>query len=204
MTRAALTSPRRGFRVIGAVPSFVLMIRGLNVGGKRPLRMEVLREILAGLGLGSVRTYLQSGNAVFEAREAAGRASARAAEEAIRAALGYDVAAVVRSAAEMGRVVSGSPFAGGRGVDPRFLHVTFLAGVPARLPPVAGLPAAPGERAAFTEGAVYLYCPLGYADSKLTNGYFERVLGCRATTRNWNTVRALGAMALGRGPGGEL
>ncbi|HEY1848456.1 MAG TPA: DUF1697 domain-containing protein [Opitutaceae bacterium] len=182
------------------MPSFALMIRGLNVGGSKPMRMQVLRELLSGLGLKSVRTYLQSGNAVYEAPDRVGRASAKAAERAIRAEFGYEVTAIARTAAEMKAVVAANPFAGRAGADPRFLHVTFLAGLPARQPAVSELPAAPGERVAFSGEAVYLYCPLGYGNSRLTNNYLERALGCRATTRNWNTVRALEAMALGREP----
>lgn len=165
------------------------------------MRMGILRELLSDLGLRSVRTYLQSGNAVFEAPESAGRTAARAVERSILARMGYDVTAFVRTAAQLRAVVAGNPFAGTGDADPRFLHVTFLAGEPGRPPAASDLPAAAGERVAFSGNAVHLYLPMGYSSSRLSNAYFERVLACRATTRNWNTVRALEAMVHGPGPG---
>jgi uncharacterized protein (DUF1697 family) len=205
--------------------TYIAMLRGVNVGG-RTLAMADLRTILAGLGLEDVRTYLQSGNAVFRAEPPDGgetgggtRELAARIEVRIERDLGPRVAVLVLAAADLARVVAGNLFARDTGVEPSHLHVTFLfppdddfgttAGVAAAATYKAAfdklsLPAGPGERAAF-EGVptlaspvIYLHLPDGYGRSKLTNAYFERMLGTAATTRNWRTVNALADLASGQ------
>jgi uncharacterized protein (DUF1697 family) len=175
----------------------VAMIRGINVGGSRPVKMDRLRALFADLGYPGSRTYLQSGNVVFEAPKDDGAGQARAIAAAIREDLGHEVDVLVRSARQMTRALRANPLLATAPL-PRMLYATFLEG-PGK-PTLAGLdlPLAPGERAELVGDVVYLYCPGGYGNSKVHNGYFERKLGVRATTRNWATVTALEAMAHGR------
>jgi uncharacterized protein (DUF1697 family) len=175
----------------------VAMIRGINVGGSRPVKMDRLRALFAGLGYPGSRTYLQSGNVVFDAARDDGAGQARAIAAAIRAELGHEVDVLVRSARQMTQALRANPLAAAAPL-PRMLYATFLEG--AGKPTLAGLdlPLAPGERAELVGGVIYLYCPGGYGNSKVHNVYFERKLGVRATTRNWATVTALEAMAHGR------
>lgn len=181
--------------------SFVSLIRGINVAGRRPVRMERLAALYLGLGFANPRAYLQSGNVVFEAAGRSGRAHAAAIERAILRDLGLGVSVAVLGAREMSAVLAANPLAGRPGLDPAFLHATFLVrdGGPASLDAIA-LPLAPGERAVLAGDVVYLYCPNGYGGTKINNGFFERKLGARATTRNWRTVTALEAMARGEAP----
>ena len=176
----------------------VAMIRGINVGGSRPVKMDRLRALFAALGYPGARTYLQSGNVVFAAPRDDGVGQARAIAAAIREDLGHEVDVLVRSARQMTKVLQANPLAAAAPL-PRMLYATFLAG--GKGPPtLAGLdlPLAPGERVELVGDVIYLYCPGGYGNSKVHNGYFERKLGLRATTRNWATVTALEAMAHGR------
>jgi uncharacterized protein (DUF1697 family) len=80
--------------------------------------------------------------------------------------------------------------------DPARLHVTFLKGIP-QSARVSALKAPPGELDEFVVGEreVYLFCPNGYGRTKLSNAFLEKKLDVTATTRNWNTVTALFAMA---------
>jgi uncharacterized protein (DUF1697 family) len=178
------------------MPTVVSMIRGINVGGNRMVKMERLRALFGALGLGSPRTYLQSGNVVCEATAAQARSLGLSVERRMARDLGFEVSVVVRTASEMTAAVAANPLAGRAGVDPQFLHAVFLV----RRPAGASLdgPALPflkGEIAELVGDTVYLYCPNGYGVSKISNAYFERRLGARATARNWRTVTALEELA---------
>jgi uncharacterized protein (DUF1697 family) len=178
--------------------TLVSMIRGINVGGNRPLKMDRLRSLHERLGLRNARTYLQSGNVVFEAASADADKHSLAIEAAILEDCAYDVVVAVRTSAAMSAALAANPFRGQRSVDPDFLHATFLVR-PASQPSLRGveLPLAPGERAELVDGTLYLYCPLGYGNTKVNNTFFERKLRIAATTRNWRTVTALEGMARG-------
>jgi len=201
--------------------TYVALLRAVNVGGHAPLAMAELRRSLEGLGLRDVRTYLQSGNVVFDADDAPSLERAAAIEVRIERDLGPRVGVRVLRAAEMARVVAANPFAAESGVDEKALHATFILSAasegdfgPATEEAFAavyragfeklGLPAAEGERAAFVgtpvlaTPVIYLYLPHGYGRTKLNNAYFERALGAAATTRNWRTLRALAGLVAGQ------
>jgi len=175
---------------------YVALLRAVNVSGRRSVPMAALRAGLEALGYRDVRTYLQSGNAVF--RAAGGDPATLSAE--IRAMIerdfGHDVDVLVLSAGELAWVVSSNPFIDEDGVDAAWLYVTFLfAPSPGAALPEPAPPGTERERAVLAGRAVYLCLPDGYGRTKLNNAYFERALATRATTRNWRTVLALAAMA---------
>jgi uncharacterized protein (DUF1697 family) len=168
----------------------VALLRGINLGARNKIAMADLRELVAGLGADDVTTYVQSGNVVFS-----GTADAGAIEARIKRDLGLEILVLVRTAAELERVVDRNPFAG-KASESKQLHVTFLAGKPAagrvkELDPERS----PGDEFAVTGREVYLFCPNGYGPSKLSNDWFEKRLGVAATTRNWNTVTKLAELA---------
>jgi uncharacterized protein (DUF1697 family) len=181
--------------------TLVSMIRGINVGGNRPIKMERLREIYAELGLGSIRTHLQSGNVVFESENPDADAHGEAIEQALRLKCRLEVDVGVRTARSFTAAFRANPLAGRPGTDLRFLHATFLIR-PGVRPSLKGveLPLGPGEAAVMAGTVVYLYCPNGYGSTKINNTLFERRLSARATTRNWQTVTALERMARGLPP----
>jgi uncharacterized protein (DUF1697 family) len=176
--------------------AYIALLRGVNVGGNT-LKMERLREVCAELGMKNARTYVQSGNVVFEAQGTAGR-WAEALEKRLAGEARLPVSVIVRTAGELGRVIDANPFINERGIDSTRLHVTFLQRKPARAA-IAGLDGlkAGTDRFRCLGTEIYLHCPNGYGDSKLTNNVFEKVLAVRATTRNWNTVNRLYEMCSG-------
>jgi uncharacterized protein (DUF1697 family) len=181
------------------MPAFIAMVRGINVGGARPLKMDVLRGLHEGLGHRNVRSYLQSGNVVFESDKVDADTHAAGIERAIKCAAGHDVAVGVWTARDLSAAVAGNPLVGRGSLDPTWLYAVFLIR-PKGKPTLSGtkLPLAPGEEAVLAGGVVYLYCPNGYGETKINNNYFERVLGARATTRNWRTVSGLERMGRGQ------
>lgn len=173
----------------------IALLRGVNVGNNM-LKMERLRTILADLGLTDVRTYLQSGNALFEAKSAPADLAAKI-ERKVSEATRLPVSVIVRTPAQLQRVIAANPFAREAGTAPKTVHVTFLAGEASKagIAAIGKLSAGPDRwQAAASE--IYLCCPDGYARTKLNNTALERALGVRATTRNWSTVMALHAMAV--------
>jgi uncharacterized protein (DUF1697 family) len=173
--------------------SYIALLRGINVGANM-LPMARLREILAEEGFVDVRTYLQSGNVVLSA-DATPAKLAALIEERVSAVTRLPVACVVRTPAQLRRIVAGNPFATEAAALPKTVHVTFLAGPPSKADAAAlGKISAGADRWQVAATEVYLHCPNGYGRSKLNNTALERALGVRATTRNWSTVLALHAM----------
>jgi uncharacterized protein (DUF1697 family) len=181
------------------MPTYVSLLRGINVSGHNRISMADLRALYEAHGHHDVSTYVQSGNVVSRSSARSTAAVARAMERAITDDLGLDVTVLVRTPAQLAKLVDTNPLVVG-GADPGKLHVTFLASKPAR----AQVDALDGRRFAPDEfvvvgDAVYVVCPNGYGRTKVNNTYFERTLEVAATTRNWKTVNQL----LERGRGGS-
>ena len=178
------------------MPTYVALLRGVNVGGARKLPMKELAPALAGLGLEDVVTYIQSGNVVFRA-PAGGRAKlVSQVEQAIETAFGLDVTVVLRTPAELAKIVAASPFDEPEGKN---LHVAFLDRRPAKAALAKLDPdRSPPDEFAVVGTEVYLRFPNGSGRTKLGADYFERTLGVRATARNWRTVTKLLELAATR------
>ncbi len=180
---------------------YIALLRGINVGGHKPVKMTALRAALEEMGFQRVVTYLQSGNAVFGAQQAAPAALARSIERRLQQEFGSPIPVLVKTAREMQQLAAANPFAAQRGVDPAKLHVTFLFQAPTAAA-LGKLEALEKGRDQFRPGAgalylrcLYLHCPDGYGRSKIANPQVERALSVAATTRNWKTVNELCRLA---------
>src|SRR5207248_1882651 len=110
--------------------SYVAMLRAVNVGGVK-IRMDDLKALVSDLAFSGVRTYVQSGNVVFRTGTNTKPASLEGKlEDAISETLGLTVRVLVRSAAELAAIIKSNPFLGRKNIDPKTLHVTFLAEPP--------------------------------------------------------------------------
>jgi uncharacterized protein (DUF1697 family) len=182
------------------VTTFVVLLRSINVGGHNRVAMADLRSLVTDAGFAGVTTYLQSGNVVCHGTGT----TASVAEllgERIATELEVSVPVVVRTGPELSDVVEGLP-GHLHAPDPRTLHVTFLATAPdpGMLEALRARADEFGEdRFEVVGTSVYLRCPSGYGQTKLTNTFLERALGVTATTRNWRTVEALDALVRASG-----
>jgi len=172
----------------------VALLRGINVGGKHKLPMKELAGLFEAAGCSRVRTYIQSGNVVFDTPASATKLSAEV-ERRIRERFGFEVPVVLRTAGAMRAVASANPFLG-EGADEAHLHVGFLADRPTP-EAVASLDPARSEIDSFrvVGSEVYLHTPGGMGRTKLTTDWFDRRLGTTMTVRNWRTVNKLIEMA---------
>ena len=177
---------------------YVSLLRGINVGRHRKIRMADLAELYAAEGCGDVATYIQSGNVVFSGG-GDGAGLERSLMAAIKRRFNLDVRVMVRTRAEWRAVLDGNPF--GDVGEERFkqLVVTFLA----EPPDDSGLDALAAidldsERYRVSGREIYIHCDLGYGQSAIPNGAIEKLMGVAATTRNWRTVIKLGDMLGGR------
>jgi uncharacterized protein (DUF1697 family) len=173
--------------------TYLALLRGINVSGKKPVPMAKLKETFAGLGLSEVKTYLQSGNVVFQTKKKSLPAKlAETIEAAISRDFGHQVSVLVLTAEQLDAIASHNPLWPKSGGEETHFHATFLLDPVSKATFVAlKLPAAEGERAVLAKGAILLHCPHGYGRTKLNNTWFERALKVPATTRNWRTVLAL-------------
>jgi len=166
----------------------VLLLRGINVGGHKRIKMADLRALLEERGYTDVKTYLQSGNVVLSSGKQPATVR-REVEQGITEALGHEVDVVVRTAEQLADTVANDPFAGVR-TDHRFHQVVFLGADPDAAP-IEALEAtdfAP-ERLVVRPGELHAWCPGGVNDSPLMKALTK--VRTTATARNWKTVEAL-------------
>lgn len=173
------------------VTSYVALLAGVNIGAKTTIAMAELRRVFADLGFAQVRSYIQSGNVVFQTPAQDERRLISDIQAAIQQDLGQQVDLLLRTGSELAAVLSANPFKD-RQEDPTKLLITFLAEKPAadrvaKLVPPAG---ETGELE-LVGREVFVNVPDGYGRSKLSNAFVAKALGVPATTRNWRSVAKL-------------
>lgn len=176
-----------------AMPVYISILRGINVGGhNNAVRMDDLRKLYEGLGLRDAATYVQSGNVVFTADDADTSVLERKISGTLEETTGTPIPVIVMTVGKLERVIEKNPFVKDSTKNISFMHVTFLSHAPERYD-VGQIEAKKqdGEEITFSDNVVYLYCPNGYGQTKLTNNLLEAKLKVRATTRNWKTVNEL-------------
>lgn len=171
---------------------YAALIRGINVGGKNLLPMKDLTEILESMGCRRVKTYIQSGNLVFDSPSNV----ARLTEEitaGIAARRGFKPHVLVLEKSEFEMAVANNPFPEGESED-KALHLGFLESIPPN-PDLVRLESlrAPSERFELVDRVFYLLAPDGIGRSKLAASS-EKALGVPMTDRNWKTVRKILSM----------
>jgi uncharacterized protein (DUF1697 family) len=177
--------------------TYISMIRGINVGGAKKVLMKDLAALYEACGFTNIRTYVQSGNVVFDSTEKKPAAISKTIEAGIEKKYKFHADAVVRTPQDFENVILGNPFSKKSGVDTRRLYVTFLSDAPDAqgLQNVAGA-ASGADQFEIGGREIFLFCPDGYGTTKLSNNFFESKLKRVATTRNWNTVTTLYGMAV--------
>lgn len=173
---------------------YVAFFRGINVGGHGSLSMKALVALLESRGAKNVRTYIQSGNVVFESAEEDGVQLGQQFTAEILRRHGFEPQAIILTRDTLAKAIAENPFPEAT-ADPSSLHLGFLASRPIN-PDLNKLHSlrAESERFHITERVFYLHAPEGVGRSKLA-ARVEKLLGVPITNRNWKTVSRVMEMA---------
>ena len=182
-----------------ALSTHVALMRGINVGGKNMLPMKNLAEMFREVGCTDVRTYIQSGNVIFDVLPALVKTISGHITNRIEELFGLRIPVILRTAGEMATTSRNNPYMK-TGTDEKLLYVFFLAHLPARenvskLDPGRSVP----DSFSVHDREIYVNLPNGAARTKLTNAWFDTKLATTSTARNWRTVLTLTQMMLERG-----
>jgi len=179
--------------------TWIALLRGVNVGGRKPVAMADLRRLVTILGFSDVQSLLQSGNLVFRGALQATGELERLLERETEKRLGLRTDFTVRTVEEWGAIIAGNPFRDEGARDPSHLVVIVFKDdvIPGRVDALRAAFAGP-EVIQPAGRHAYIVYPNGIGRSRLTSALIEKTLGTRSTGRNWNTVRKLGALAEGR------
>ena len=171
----------------------IALLRGINVGKAKRVAMADLRALMEGLGHANVRTLLNSGNAVFDARSGMPATLAKQLRAAVLAQCGVDCEVIVKSAADLAAAIAEHPLREHADDDARML-VMFTQDA-STLDELRTLEAGDWAPEAFAVGrhAAWLWCASGIIESRVAKAV-GKLLKERGTARNWATVEKLRAM----------
>jgi len=169
--------------------TYIALLRGINVGGQKKIKMAELRSVLENMGLKNVQTYIQSGNIVFGHNDTDKKALEIRVHDKIEKHFGFDVPVLILEPKDVDRILNESPF---EDDGDNKLYYVLLKNAPNE-----GLKVAfnnlkfDQEDFHITDTCVYLFCRNGYGNAKLNNNLIERKLNVEATTRNHKTMLKL-------------
>jgi uncharacterized protein (DUF1697 family) len=179
------------------MPIYIALLRGINIGPHKRIKMEKLRVSWEQLGFKQVQTLIQSGNVVFQAAKISPQAISKKLEKQIETDFGFSADVIARTKDELEKIIAKNPFVGVRRIEPAKLHMVFLpeAPPPEAIKKLESLTLAPDK--VYPAGKeIYCYFPNGVSGSSLWKHPLDRVLGVAGTMRNWNTVTKLYEMAV--------
>lgn len=176
--------------------TFIAFLRGINVGGNKKINMADLRALFESLGFPHAQTLLQSGNVVFTADESDQSDLSGRIEVGIQERFGFESKVIIRAGDELLGIIAAHPFNADQLTEPGKIAVVFLADAPdsAALDDLRAAHTGP-ETIHANGRELYIFYTEGMGRSKLTNNLIEKRLNVTGTTRNWNTVNKLAALA---------
>ena len=165
---------------------YIVFLRGINVSGQKLIKMAELRELLKNNGFQNLKTYIQSGNLVFDCSGSKMEIENKI-HKLIKESYGFEVPMVVLTKDEIEKTTNQNPFDMDETDIKRFC-VVFLKNKPDQnlVKEIEGV-SFDGEELSVIDDKIFLHCPNGFARTKLNNNFFEKKLKTEATTRNWNT-----------------
>jgi uncharacterized protein (DUF1697 family) len=172
--------------------TYIAILRGINVSGSNVIKMKDLSGLFEDSGFEDVRTYIQSGNVLFNYPSTDTGELARGIEGKIVKEFGMNVPVNILELRAVKDVLEQNPFLVDMAKDISKLHVTLLSddADKERVDKIETEKYLPDEFIVVGR-AIYIYCPNGYGRTKLTNNFFENKLKVSATTRNWKTIMEL-------------
>ena len=171
---------------------YIAFLRGINVGGHKKIPMAELRLLLAEVGLNNVKTYIQSGNIVFESTIKSTITLAKLIQNSIEEKFGFKVPALVKMAKELEQIFLSNPYNSEAYLENNQTYFVLLFELPIKeLVVLFNEERYPNEEFYFSDNCIYLLCKKGYGNAKLNNNLLERKLKVTATARNYRTMQKL-------------
>ena len=171
-------------------PTYIALLRGINVSGQKIIRIEELKKMLEYLGFENVKSYIQSGNFVFNSKISNQEKIIKLIGNKIKEMFLFDVSVILRTHNDLLKILKNNPFVTNK--PPERLYVAFLSDAVDKSCGKLLIPyKSKDEEFHIAENEIYLYYADGAGRTKLSNNIIETKLGVKATTRNWNTVNKL-------------
>ncbi len=174
--------------------TYIILLRGINVIGKHALPMNELVALLEDLGARNIKTYIRSGNAVFQSSKKNALTITGRLTDEIKKRYGFSPHVLILGIDDIERAIAQNPYPEGE-MDPSSLHLGFMASTPTNpdLKKLDSLRKA-SERFHLSAHVFYLHTPEGVEKSKLPASA-EKLLGVPMTYRNWKTVCKISEIA---------
>ena len=177
--------------IIQHMSKHIAFLRAINVGGHN-VKMNALRQLFESLGFSDVETFIASGNVIFEAKAGNAKALEKKIETYLHETLGYEVAAFIRTDAEVAEIAKYKPFPQSKLDVAAALNIGFLADA---------LDANSTQKLISLQTEIddfdvhgreiYWLCKKKQSDSKISNAVIEKALGIKSTLRGVSTVNKL-------------
>ncbi len=166
--------------------TYIVLLKGINVGGHKKMPMADLRDLLTKSGFENVKTYIQSGNIILESTEKDIAKIESDITTAILKQFGFEVSVLVKTRHDLERIFNDCPFSKDKKKTSYFimLHKTPNADLVRE----ASKKVYEGEEYEIINDSIYFYCEAGFGQAKFNVNFFERKLNTFATARNYNTM----------------
>ncbi len=173
--------------------TYIVLLRGINVGGHKKIPMATLRELLSKSGFNNVKTYIQSGNIVLQSPKTNAFVEDRV-RDAIRSHFGFEVPVIARTRPHLLNNFQDCPFSDDKKENSYFV---LLNDVPSKdlVEEVRASISYENEEYHIVKDCLYFFTSMGYGKSKFNMNAFERKLQVKATTRNYKTMVKLLSMS---------
>ena len=169
---------------------YIVLLRGINVGGNNKLPMAELRTLLSDNGYKNVATYIQSGNILLYSTNSTEKINEHITR-LIKQQFDYNIPVVTLTAEEIKKCFLENPYLKTE-EDIKKLHVTFLKNIPKNdLVENLEINSVNNDSYTIVGKTIYLHIPDDYHKTKFSNTQFEKKLNTQATTRNWRTTTKL-------------
>ena len=179
------------------MPIIISLLRGINVGGNKKIKMADLRDLYTSLGFQNTQTLLNSGNALFETDISDMSSIQQTIEDTIQSTFGFEVEIILRTPADLEAIIANHPFTDEQLNDPAKIAIVYMDRTPDDEAIDDLRDNNPGHEEIHAGGReLFIFYPDGMGRSKLDHNRIQRTLKVTATVRNWNTTNKLLNLAL--------
>jgi len=172
--------------------TYVALLRGINVNGQKIIKMNQLKNIFEDTQFKNVKTYIQSGNVIFDTIQEETTSISERIQNSLKETLGFEVTVIVRSISELEQIIKVNPFRIEELLENEKIHITLLDQKPTAAS-IDILKAAKSNKDEIQvlNREVYILCRNGYAKTIYSNSTIEKRLKVVATTRNLDTINKI-------------